>query len=577
MFRTTITLFAVFVLTISAAWAGPGHDHGEEAPAPVTNAAPRLESVGATMELVATSDGHHLIMYLDHPDTSEPIEGASIEVSGEGIPTALAKPIGPGTYELEAEWVDQPGTKALVFTVTTKTDADLLNGTWSVPEAGHAAPSDGSAAPLLQVLSRPDILALLGGTLALGFVLAFALRSRSRQKIALGDDAAPTAKAPAAKSTPLRSAAEVILIAALIGSVMASPALAGPGHDHGDGGHDEAPAAAGGNTPRKLPGGGVFVPKSTQRLLGLRTKPAEATTSAQTRELIGTVVPDPSSFGQVQAPMDGQIEVSERGISYAGQKVQAGEVLALLSPSIPVADLGTMQQLRAEVDGKLIIAEQKLDRLTRIASVVAKSQIDDTKAELAALREQKRVLEPKDTQKIALKAPVSGIISVANVRAGQVVTARDTLFEIVDPDKLWVEGIGDAGHGDGLISTATAVDSEGHSLKLSYVGRSPTLRQQARPFLFRIEDAHPELVIGAPVKVFVQSEGTAQGIELPLAAVVRGNNGLPQVWIKESPERFRPAEVKTQPLDGERLLVLAGIKPGDRVVTSAAELINQIR
>ena len=67
------------------------------------------------------------------------------------------------------------------------------------------------------------------------------------------------------------------------------------------------------------------------------------------------------------------------------------------------------------------------------------------------------------------------------MRAGQVVIARDTLFEIVDPDKLWVEGIGDAGHGDGSISTAQAVDSEGHALKLSYIGRSPTLRQQARP------------------------------------------------------------------------------------------------
>ena len=77
--------------------------------------------------------------------------------------------------------------------------------------------------------------------------------------------------------------------------------------------------------------------------------------AALTRELIGTIVSDPSAFGQVQAPMDGQIEVSERGISFAGQKVQAGEVLALLSPTIPLADLGTMQQLRAEVDGKLMI------------------------------------------------------------------------------------------------------------------------------------------------------------------------------------------------------------------------------
>ena len=191
--------------------------------------------------------------------------------------------------------------------------------------------------------------------------------------------------------------------------------------------------------------------------------------------------------------------------------------------------------------------------------MVAKSQIDDTKAELVALREQKRVLDPKDTQKIPLKAPVSGIISVANVRAGQVVTTRDTLFEIVDPEKLWVEGIGHAGHGVGAITSAKAVDSEGHALNISYIGRSPTLRQQARPLLFRIMDAHPELGIGAPVKIFVQSESTDEGIELPIAAVVRGNNGMPQVWIKESPERFRAAEVKTQPLDGERILVLAGL------------------
>jgi multidrug efflux pump subunit AcrA (membrane-fusion protein) len=532
------------------------------------------------MELVATSEGHRLIIYLDHPDTTEPIDEATIEISGEGVPAVLARRVEPGLYELEADWVDQPGTKALVFTVTTKTDAELLNGTWSVAEADHAANPGGQAGPLLQVVMRPDILALLAGTLALGFILAFALRLRLQKRSGAVEDADRSSRATPSKTVPLRSAAEVLLIAILAGGLLASPAIAGPGHDHGAGGHDEAPAA-GGNTPRKLADGMVFVPKSTQRLLGLRTSPALTAPSARTSELIGTVVPDPSSFGQVQAPMDGQIEVSERGISFAGQKVVAGEVLALLAPSIPVADLGTMQQLRAEVDGKLIIAEQKLDRLTRIASVVAKSQIDDTKAELAALREQKRVLEPKDTQKILLKAPVSGIISVANVRAGQVVTARDTLFEIVDPDRLWVEGIGDAGHGEGAVSSAKAVDNEGHSLKLTYIGRSPTLRQQARPSLFRIDEPHPDLVIGSPVKVLVQSENkaesTAKGIELPIAAVVRGTNGIPQVWIKQSPERFRAAEVKTQPLDGERLLVVAGIKPGERVVTSAAELINQIR
>ena len=168
-------------------------------------------------------------------------------------------------------------------------------------------------------------------------------------------------------------------------------------------GHDEAPAAAiTTDAPRRLPDGQVFLPKPSQRLLARpHGRRRSAKTAYRTQELIGTVVPDPSSFGQVQAPMDGRIELAERGIPQVGQRVEAGETLALLSPTIPVADLGTMQQLTAEVIGKLRIAEQKLARLTRIAGVVAQKDIDDTRAELEALREQQRVLAPKDAERVA--------------------------------------------------------------------------------------------------------------------------------------------------------------------------------
>lgn len=571
-----ITLFAMVVLASAAAWAGPGHDHGPEAAAPVSNATPRLESVGSTMELVATAQGHRLILYLDHRDTNEPIDDAVIEVSGEEIPTALAKRVEPGTYELEADWVDQPGTKALIFTITTSTDVDLLNGTWRVAEDQAGTSSDAAALPLLEVLSRSDVLGVLIGALAFGFVLAFAWRNRRHRKETSDTEPTETARPSPSRPIHIQRAAEAVLIAVVIGTAIATSAIGGPGHDHG-GDHSEVRPVGGGNTPHKLSDGRVFVPKVTQRLLDVRTQPATVVTAARTQELIGTIVPDPSAFGVVQAPMDGQIDVATHGIAYPGQKVKAGDVLALLSPAIPVADLGTLQQLRAEVDGKLRIAEQKLDRLMRIASVVARSQIEDTQAELAALREQKRVLESKDTQKIELTAPVSGIVSVVNIKAGQVVSARDTLIEIVNPDRLWIEAIGDAGHSEGQISSAQAVDSAGHVLDLSYVGRSPTLRYQARPYLFRITAAHPDLAIGAAIQVVMQSEASIEGVVVPRGSVVRGTNGISQVWIKDGPELFRSAEVKTQPLDGERLLVVGGIRSKERIVTMAAELLNQIR
>jgi RND family efflux transporter MFP subunit len=348
------------------------------------------------------------------------------------------------------------------------------------------------------------------------------------------------------------------------------------GHDHAE---EEEPATATspGALPRRLPDGTVYLPKPTQRLLHVRTLLAEPQETRRSRELIGTVVSDPSSFGQVQAPMDGRIELAERGISHVGQHVEAGEVLAYLSPNIPIADLGTMQQLRADVAGKLRIAEQKLARLSRIANVIAQKEIDDTRAELEALREQQRVLAQKDAELMPLKAPVAGIISVANVRAGQVVTTRETLFEIVDPHRLWIEAISGAEHAAPDIVAAHATDADGHSIKLAFVGRAPSLRQQTQPLQFRVDERHDGLVIGSAVKVFVQQGEPIKGIVLPGAAVVRGTDGLPRVWVKIAPQTFRPVPVRVASLDGVNVVVTGGIDAGSRVVVDGAELINQVR
>ncbi len=59
--------------------------------------------------------------------------------------------------------------------------------------------------------------------------------------------------------------------------------------------------------------------------------------------------------------------------------------------------------------------------------------------------------------------------------------------------------------------------------------------------------------------------------------MVRGANGQPIVYEHVSAERFMPREVKTEPLDASRVLVLAGLAPGRRIVTDGAELIDQIR
>lgn len=567
-FSTTLLCVLAFVFP---AYAGPGHDHGENQKAAPGAQSPRLESAGTELELVAVAEGHKLTIYLDRLTTNEPVDGANIEISGDGIAPITAKASSEGTYAIEADWLDVPGTKALVFVVTVNGAADLLSGVLDIPAPAEA---EAHAPPNLEELLAMPALWIVGAAAAVfGFVLAFAFRPA---RIQVEDRAADETKPKLARSLEhAKHAAELILIAALVSAFLATPLIAHEGHDHGG---ENGPAVNTGNAPRKLPEGDVFVPKPTQRLLRVRTAAAAATEAAESSELVGKVIPDPSSAGQVQAPMDGQVELAERGISYVGQRVAAGEVLATLAPSMPVYERGTLAQVTADVDGKLRIAEQKLTRLTRISGdYIPQREIDDTRTEIESLRQQKRVLEPRNVERMELKAPVSGIISVANVRAGQVVTARDTLFEIVDPARLWIEAIGLDRHGDDDITAAHALDAEGHRLKLTYVGRAPVLRQQSLPLLFSLDEAHGDLSIGSTVRVVAARKSTVRGIVLPEAAVVRGANGMPQVWSKVSAERFAPVPVRTTSLDGARVLVLSGVSEGSRVVVEGAELINQIR
>ena len=113
--------------------------------------------------------------------------------------------------------------------------------------------------------------------------------------------------------------------------------------------------------------------------------------------------------------------------------------------------------------------------------------------------------------------------------------------------------------------------------RLGFVGRGMTLRQQGLPLHFRIEGAAPGLAVGQPVTVMVETPRRAAGIVLPAEAVVRNPEGGQVVYEMPSAERFLPRPVRVQPLDGQRVLVTAGLDRGARVVTSGAGLIAQVR
>lgn len=350
-------------------------------------------------------------------------------------------------------------------------------------------------------------------------------------------------------------------------------ALAGEGHDHGD----EAPAVVSGNGPARRPDGSVFLPKPAQRQIGVRTMVTEAGRLPRTYSLAGRVMMDPNAGGKVQALVAGRLEAGPNGLPGVGQAVRKGEVLAYVVPAVdPIERSNQIAQL-AELRAGEALAQKRVVRLRELADTVPRKEIEAAESELASLSARIGAVGGGLASRDALVAPVSGVIASSNVVAGQVIDAREQIFEIVDLQRMRVEAL--------AYDAAVAADIAGASLAagdrrvaLDFIGAARSLREQALPLVFSAKGAALSvLAVGQPVEVHVQTLSTIEGVSVPAASVLKNPANQTIVWIKTAPERFEPRTVTIAPLDGVNVAVTSGLAGGERVATRAATLINQIR
>jgi membrane fusion protein, heavy metal efflux system len=353
---------------------------------------------------------------------------------------------------------------------------------------------------------------------------------------------------------------------------LTAPSLAGEGHDHGD-----ALAAPSANGPQRLPDGSVFLPKPAQRQLGVRTLLTEDGELPRSFELNGKVVMDPNAGGKVQPLNAGRIEPGRRGLPNAGQAVRKGEVLAyVVSSAAPIERANQAAQL-AELRAAKSLADRRVARLKELADTIPRKDIEAAESEAQSLAERMAAVGTGLASREALVAPVSGVIASAHAVAGQVVDARELVFEIVDPARLRIEALAfDANLAADVGSASLAVGSE--RVPLAFVGAARSLREQALPLAFRAEGkALLALAVGQPVRVYVQGKQKIKGIAVPVASLMKSPSNQTIVWVKAAPERFEPRPVTVEPLAGVTVAVTSGLKAGDRVATQGATLINQVR
>ncbi|WP_017730672.1 efflux RND transporter periplasmic adaptor subunit [Nafulsella turpanensis] len=282
---------------------------------------------------------------------------------------------------------------------------------------------------------------------------------------------------------------------------------------------------------------------------------AEITENKEEKEIVATRVP-----GRIE-----RLYVKE-----TGQRIQAGQPLY----EIYSEELLTYQQ------EYLLALEQNLQLGTeepRFAGFLESARrklklYGMTDAQIARLEAQK---EPKAS--FTFVAPVSGIVTEIAATEGIYLPEGAKLYTIGRLDTLWVEAE--------LYPEESNMVEIGEEVKVSVAGFekspvtgivsfiSPELRGTSQIVSMRVEIPNPaeRFFPGMQASVWLES-GEAEGVSVPTQAVIRDASGA-HVWLQTSDSTYLARPVETGMEEPDRIALLSGVEPGERVVVNGAYLL----
>jgi cobalt-zinc-cadmium efflux system membrane fusion protein len=346
-------------------------------------------------------------------------------------------------------------------------------------------------------------------------------------------------------------------------------------------------------TPARDPSA-VALPSPERQLESLRIAPA-AQCEALPLRLNGRLTWDEDVTARVFTPFAGRVA---RIVANTGDTVAAGASLA----AITSPEYGVAQAEARKACTDLAEAERTVARLHDLFEHGAVPEKDLRAAEACCARataEQQRTAMQlafhggcSDTidQNYRLRAPIAGVVVEKNVGTGQEVRADQMLanvaqlsaplFVISDPHRLWVQL--DATEADlprlrpGLAFTVRLPGDRTRS----YEGRVLHVADAVDPVsrMVRVRGAvensdgmlKAEMFVGAELP-----EPDAKCVQVASSAVfLSGERHFLYVDCGEGRFMRRPVKVGGQ--DGDRLVVLDGVRAGERVVVDGSLLLEQL-
>jgi Cu(I)/Ag(I) efflux system membrane fusion protein len=316
------------------------------------------------------------------------------------------------------------------------------------------------------------------------------------------------------------------------------------------------------------------VPLNRQQLIGVTYAVAGMKPLRRTVRVAGVVAATTANHWDYVARVDGYIH--NLHIFAPGDRVAKGQVLMdLYSPDLVATENEYVDLLRMREQGRREqnpAAVQNAEHLLSGARVRLE-QWNISEAQIDGIEQRGKADEFLD-----LTSPVAGVVEEVKVHQGRHVAVGDHLADLVDLSAVWVWAEFYENElpllKPGLAVTITSVAMPGVALAGKIAAIDPFLDPTKRTAKTRIDVANPgfKLLPDAYVDVALEIDA-GEGLTVPASAVLpTGQHNV--VFVDKGEGRLEPRFVELGGQFGDDYRVTAGLRAGERVVSSANFLID---
>jgi len=332
--------------------------------------------------------------------------------------------------------------------------------------------------------------------------------------------------------------------------------------------------------PPETPGTVQITPER-QQLIGVRVGEVEENSFQHTIRVLGRVQADEVRTYRIVASLDGWIQ--EAYDNSAGTLVKKGEILATyFNPLIMDAEQAYIYALdaldRAQPERRQELGRKNFPVKIALDQLALQRQVDTLRGMGIC---DSQIDEIGRTRKIFLSAwitaPATGFILYRNVSPEQRFVKGTELYRIADLSRVWIL-VDVYAHEVQYFKPGTEAtvrlpyQDKTYQAKVSKV--LPDFDAESRTLKVRLETDNPGFVLRpdmfADVELSVELDPT---ISIPAGAVVY--TGLRKtVFVAYDGGYFEPRQVETGWRMGDRVQILEGLEPGERIVISGNFLID---